>query len=361
MGKLEEIFTRKGSRVSGDTTSLDSILDQQDQELVRATKRLQVEKVKVEQEKSIAKDRAEMVGYENVLRQAGPSSVAPSTLNAMIKAFIDSGVDPEKTNAFFKGLDEEALARMAIISGGSRAESLMPLIFMAKQKGTTADELIRVGELFVDKAMKSQSPMGIKEVIEIVALVNAGKEAGSEQTGILLEEMKAQREQTQEVLEKMHEREIESERRFSDLQATTLNAQITEMRAEITQLGARDFATEIEKAKGTLEKLGLKVVTPSQAGEGDLDKANKLIGTVLNTPGVGGLLNAVGDGIRSRAMSAPASQPVAPKSSAGTVVCEVCMQKGVRTLLSLTPEVISGAASITCPNCGSTFRKPAKQ
>ena len=355
MTKLDEIFHKKRSEMlEPSKSSIDDVLEEEEEDLAREAKKTRLEEIITGRKKRIAEDQRDiriLKGHEE--EASSDVSVTPNVTAALVETLISSGVDSEKANAFIKGLDQESVAKLALLSGSQKgSQSLVPLFLLAKQPTSTVNDLIEGTKTLIETAQSlggSSQPFTLTDFAEAVNKLRP--QGDNEQYKVLIDEVRSLRDKYDQAMQRQGERELAHQKELSEQRENVLRGDVQAVRSELASLRDRDLSTEVTKSKKLLEDLGLKVGVST--GREDLQVAREIIGDVMKSKAVESLSEAAGERIRqstSRTVAAPGQQ----------IFCDICLKRGVRTPLTLTPEVLAGTAPLICQICGAKYEKPPK-
>lgn len=125
---------------------LDEIIKSEEEELAMEAKRIRVKTY-------IAKQTKELKALEGETGSTEPTK--PSAGAGLLSYMIGQGMTPEKANAFVKGLDNEAIAKLQMLSSSPTGQNaLLPFLLVAKRPETSTKDLLDLQTKYFDKALE---------------------------------------------------------------------------------------------------------------------------------------------------------------------------------------------------------------
>lgn len=359
MTNIDEILKTKvkptGEGGGGGDSSVEDYLKDQSKMKIARARESEIDKIISENEKDAAINRKEKLMITGASSPLDLSvAVSPNAQHALLKTLIDSGTDAKKAADFLKELDEPTLARLMVLSGNpTGGNSLAPLLLAARQPTTQIGELVDAAQKISTMVTptKREGFVEYADAFATVADIMDARRPKDDGSSSIREEVRAMRESLEAEREARHQSDMHYQETIATLKESQLSTQLQEIRGELESLKGRNLATEVDEAKQMLEKLGMKV-----GSGGDLDVIREVTDTIVKAPAVEELSKAVGDRIRSGGGFA---RPQRTPPGSQTIYCEVCASRGVRTPLTVTPEMQAGKADLTCHICGTAFEKSA--
>ena len=354
---MDEVVKKTRGESPGRSKSIDEVLKEEEVATIDEAKRVKLEEITSGRRVRIAENEAKSERLRNIHTGGGGTvTVGEAPIKALLQGFVESGVEPEKAASFIKALDDESIARLVML-GGSNTNSLMPLVMMAKKESITVKDLADYTSSYIDTVMKlkgDNQAFSFKDVIEGMVAIQGMQGDNSE----LMNEIRELKGQVQENTKAYYETQIQHTKELSTLREDATRKDLADVRQALTNLQNRSFKAQIQEYREGLEAAGLKVIQPTGGDEKGFN-IEKLTETIIKAPAVEGLISNIGESIKIRASQQRASQPPSGKQTRASTqrYCDACMAKGVRTILSIPPEVFEGKATVTCEICGNTYGK----
>ena len=293
MTRLDEVVVKDQASEAGQSEpriskTIDDVLKEEDTSLVQEAKRSRLEEIVANRKKRTAEAKRDTTRLEEGLPGANVS-VSGNTSAAILKMLVDSGMDGTKASQFIKELDQESLAKIAIMSGGNRgSDFLLPLILAGKNQGTTAKELAEIGRSYIDVAQEAMQnagsgPTATELVTLMVTLNDKMRPPAPDNSAVtaLSAKVDAQNAQVLNLMNEMNKERVDHQKELALVRENELKSQIANVQAQVANYQNRDPFKELETYKNTLEKFGFKVGT---GGADDIDRTSKIVDTIMKAP-----------------------------------------------------------------------------
>jgi len=357
MGKLDEIYIEE-SPVSDDGAAgprrrtVEEILREEDGILADTAMRTRLDDIIEGRKLHIAQQRQERLAIEQGKAGAASSAGSPaseSVINGILTTMIKAGVDPDKAAEFLKVLKPDDLAKLALMNGQNPA-GLAPFFWASKQESITIHDMI---DLFDRYAERGNQGGTISDLIDAAVKL---KEMGSDSSsGALYEKL-------DQLTEQLHQNQLTNQKELADMRAKQIEGELAVVRNELNQLKVaqntqpKSLLDQLKEVKATASELGWVAGPAAGAAAAKGLDVERLVEKVLDSKAADKLADAGADALRGRVRGPPAAGG-APRASGRQILCNTCLSRGQRTMLTVTDEMNAGKAPLKCEVCGTVYEK----
>ena len=376
MTSLDKLYGTGGKKDGQRKSGLDALFAEREENIINTARELDAEAIILEKQRAVEESRRKLEESRRLSSGAagsggGFSAGGSNTAVELIKMLHAQGMELQKATDYVANMDQDTMMKLAVVSGSPGGmNQLLPFILFSKKDTVTPVEMAEVSKKYFEMGQASHaaqaSPMSpIREMVDLGLLKPKGDDG--ETIAYFNDKLERLEEKVELEREARHQADIAHANEMAATRQQMNEDKFKALEAKLTEAqsggptGKRTPMEQIEDAVAVVEKV--KTLGGDLGAHSPIQEINDVVGTVVNAPGMMRVFDASAQAIRERGMGGagrgggvrPQTTVTQAPTAGQNFYCDNCLAEGVRTTLTMTPELIAGTGTVRCPKCGREF------